>query len=437
MSGQSLLARLGLSRPEVRAWALYDWANSPFQSTVINAVFPLFFASYAAKGLEAVDATARFAWATTIAVTIVAIAGPVLGAIADFKAWKKRLLAIFMVVGVIAVLMMAAIQEGAWMMALAIFILANIGDRMSWILYDSLLPHIATRDEMDRVSTAAYAIGYIGGGILLLGNLAWILTPKTFGLPDTVAATKLSFISVALWWLLFSFPLFRRVPEPPRIIEADEARTENVFRAAFGRVGETFRELRTFRNALLMLIAFLLYNDGIQTMIRMAAVYGAEVGIDSNAQIAAFVLVQFVGVPFSFLFGMLADRIGAKPAVLISVVVYTIVSIIGYFLATVWQFFLLAFLVGTVQGGSQALSRSLFARMIPRHKSSEYFGFFSIFEKFSGIAGPLVFAASVTLFGNSRAAVLSIILFFILGALVLTRVNVGEGEAQAAAASLS
>ena len=437
MSGQSLLARLGLSRPEVRAWALYDWANSPFQSTVINAVFPLFFASYAAKGLEAVDATARFAWATTIAVTIVAIAGPVLGAIADFKAWKKRLLAIFMVVGVIAVLMMAAIQEGAWMMALAIFILANIGDRMSWILYDSLLPHIATRDEMDRVSTAAYAIGYIGGGILLLGNLAWILTPKTFGLPDTVAATKLSFISVALWWLLFSFPLFRRVPEPPRIIEADEARTENAFRAAFGRVGETFRELRTFRNALLMLIAFLLYNDGIQTMIRMAAVYGAEVGIDSNAQIAAFVLVQFVGVPFSFLFGMLADRIGAKPAVLISVVVYTIVSIIGYFLATVWQFFLLAFLVGTVQGGSQALSRSLFARMIPRHKSSEYFGFFSIFEKFSGIAGPLVFAASVTLFGNSRAAVLSIILFFILGALVLTRVNVREGEAQAAAATLS
>ena len=435
MSGQSLRARLGLSRPEVRAWALYDWANSPFQSTVINAVFPLFFASYAAKGLEAVDATARFAWATTIAVTIVAIAGPVLGAIADFKAWKKRLLAVFMVVGVIAVLMMAAIQEGAWMMALAIFILANIGDRISWILYDSLLPHIAARDEMDRASTAAYAIGYIGGGILLLVNLAWILRPQTFGMPDTVVATKASFVSVAVWWLVFSFPLLRRVPEPPRIIDADETRTENVFRAAFGRVGETFHELRTFRNALLMLIAFLLYNDGIQTMIRMAAVYGAEVGIDSNAQIAAFVLVQFVGVPFSFLFGMLADRIGAKPAVLLSIVVYTIVSIIGYFLATVWQFFVLAFLVGTVQGGSQALSRSLFARMIPRHKSSEYFGFFSIFEKFSGIAGPLVFAASVTLFGNSRAAVLSIILFFILGAIVLTRVNVREGEAQAAAVS--
>jgi UMF1 family MFS transporter len=436
MSRGTLLSRLGLSRPDVRAWAMYDWANSPFQSTVINAVFPLFFASYAAKGLEAADATARFAWATTIAVTIVAIAGPVLGAIADFKAWKKRLLAIFMLVGVIAVLLMATIQQGGWMIALAIFILANIGDRMSWILYDSLLPHIANKDEMDRASTAAYAIGYIGGGILLLLNLAWILRPETFGMRDTVMATKVSFVSVAVWWLLFSFPLLRRVPEPPRVIEEDETRNDNVFGAALGRIGETFRELRSFRNAFLMLVAFLLYNDGIQTMIRMATVYGAEVGIDSNAQIAAIVMVQFVGVPFSFLFGMLAARIGAKPAIFISVAVYTIVSIIGYFLSNAVQFFVLAFLVGTVQGGSQALSRSLFARMIPRHKSSEYFGFFSVFEKFSGIAGPLVFAGSVTLFGNSRAAVISLILFFILGAIVLTRVNVEEGEAQAAAASL-
>jgi UMF1 family MFS transporter len=432
----SLLARLGLSRPEVRAWAMYDWANSPFQSTVINAVFPLFFSSYAASNLAPADATARFAWATTIAVTIVAAVGPVLGAVADFKAWKKRMLAVFMFVGVLAVLAMALIEKNGWLFALAIFVVANIGDRISWILYDSLLPHIAAKDEMDRASTAAYATGYFGGGVLLLLNLAWILKPQAFGMRDTIVATKVSFVSVAIWWLLFSFPLLRRVPEPPRVLEDDEVGYDNAFHAAFGRVGETFRELRGFRNAFLMLVAFLLYNDGIQTMIRMAAIYGAEVGIDSNAQIAAFVMVQFVGVPFSFLFGMLAGRIGAKPAVFLSVLVYTLISIVGYFLATVWQFFLLAFLVGTVQGGSQALSRSLFARMIPRHKSSEYFGFFSVFEKFSGIAGPAVFATSVSLFGNSRAAVLTIILFFILGAIVLTRVNVAEGEAQAAAASL-
>ena len=183
-----------------------------------------------------------------------------------------------------------------------------------------------------------------------------------------------------------------------------------------------------------MLVAFLLYNDGIGTIIRMASIYGAELGIDRNAQIAAFVMVQFVGVPCSFIFGALAGRIGAKQALFGALVVYTGISVLGYFMTSVLHFFILAFLVALVQGGSQALSRSLFARMIPRHKSSEFFGFFSVFEKFAGIAGPAIFAGSITLFGNSRAAILSVILFFIAGALVLTKVNVREGEAQAAAA---
>jgi MFS transporter, UMF1 family len=430
----SVLSRLGLDRPELRAWAMYDWANSPFQSTVINAVFPLFFSSYAAAGLVPGEATARFAWATTIAVAIVAVLGPVLGALADYHAWKKRLLALFLGIGVAAVLLMAMIERGAWMFAAAVFIVANVGDRVSWVLYDSLLPHIAGAHEIDRVSTAGYAIGYFGGGVLLLLNLAWILSPQAFGMPDVATATKLSFVSVAIWWLLFSIPLFRRVPEPAAIVVHDGDGRTNPVREAFVRAWEAFRELRGYRNAFWMLIAFLLYNDGIQTMIRMSSIYGAEVGIDSNAQIAAFVVVQFVGVPCSFLFGALADRIGAKTAVFLSVAVYTGICILGYYMTTTWQFFVLAFLVGTVQGGSQALSRSLFARMIPKHKSSEYFGFFSVFEKFAGIAGPATFAASVTLFGNSRMAVLSVIVFFVLGAIALTRVDVAEGEAQALAA---
>jgi UMF1 family MFS transporter len=303
------------------------------------------------------------------------------------------------------------------------------------VFYDSLLPHIAAPAEIDRVSTAGFAVGYFGGGVLLLMNLAWIISPQTFGLADAAAATKLSCFSVAVWWLLFSIPIFRRVAEPGVARRRDDHGTMSPVRASLLQVRDTFRELRGYRNAFLMLIAFLLYNDGIQTMIRMAAIYGAEIGLDSNAQVAAFVVVQFVGVPFSFLFGAVADRIGAKTALFISVAVYTGISILGYFMTTEWQFFVLAFLVGTVQGGSQGLSRSLFARMIPKHKSSEYFGFFSVFEKFAGIAGPAVFAASVTMFGNSRAAVLSVILFFILGGAVLTRVNVAEGEAQAAAAS--
>jgi UMF1 family MFS transporter len=205
----------------------------------------------------------------------------------------------------------------------------------------------------------------------------------------------------------------------------------NVVTIGFRLAWRTLRELRRYPHALLMLIAFLLYNDGIQTMIKMSSIYGAEAGIDANAQIAAFVMVQFVGIPFSFLFGSLADRIGAKPAIFLALFVYTIVSIIGYFLSQTWHFFVLAFLVGMVQGGSQALSRSLFARMIPREKSSEYFGFFSVFEKFGQIFGPLVFAAAVTLTGSSRTAVISVILFFIAGALALSRVDVAAGEAQA------
>jgi UMF1 family MFS transporter len=432
------LRTVGLDRPELRAWAMYDWANSAFQSTIITAVFPAFFSSYAAAGMPATEATSRFAWATTIAVTITAILGPFLGAIADYRALKKRMLAVFMLVGVVTTLLMTTISEGGWQYAALLFIVANIAIASSFVFYDSLLPHIAAAEEIDRVSTAAYAVGFFGGGIVLAMNLAWILAPAAFGLSGTVAAIKLSFVSVAIWWLVFSVPLLRQVPEPRAVLEADETGAENAVRVAVTRVWETFHELRGYRQAFLMLVAFLLYSDGIQTIIRMASIYGQEVGIDRNSQIAAFVMVQFVGVPFAFLFGALADRIGAKTAIFLALVVYTGISTLGYYMTTAWHFFALAFLVAMVQGGSQALSRSLFARMIPRHKSSEFFGFFSVFEKFAGIFGPALFALSVEISGSSRAAVLSVILFFIVGGLVLTRVNVAQGvaEAQAAEASL-
>ena len=428
-----LLARLGLHRRELRAWALYDCANSAFWTTVIVAVFPPFFSDYAAAGMDPAGATARFAWATTIAVTAVALMAPVLGAIADLRAMKKTLLAVFMAIGVAATLLMATIGRGEWEYAAAIFIVGNIGVAATLVFYDSLLPHIASPGELDRVSTAGFAIGFLGGGVLLLANLAWILSPGTFGLPDTVAAIRLSFVSVAIWWLLFSIPLFRHVAEPPAAPLPEAARGRPLAALAFGQAWRTFRELRGHRPAFLMLVAFLLYNDGIQTIIRMAAIYGTEVGIDRNAQIAAFVIVQFVGIPCSFLFGAAAGRVGAKTALFFALAVYTGITILGYFMRTEWQFFALAFLVGTVQGGSQALSRSLFARMIPKHKSSEYFGFFAVFEKFAGIFGPALFALSVTLFDSSRAAILSVILFFVLGALVLTKVDVAAGEADAAA----
>jgi UMF1 family MFS transporter len=430
-----LLSRLGLGRRELRAWALYDCANSAFWTTVITSVFPPFFSDHAAA--SAADATARFAWTTTLAVTIVALIAPVLGAMADYRAIKKTMLAACVAVGVVATALMATIGRGEWIYAAALFVVGNIAVATSLVFYDSLLPHIAAPEELDRVSTSGYAIGFLGGGLLLLVNLAWILSPTTFGLPNALAAIKLSFVSVAIWWLAFTIPLLRRVREPKVVLEADETGLENPVRIAVIRVWEAFHRLRTYPNAFLMLVAFLLYNDGIQTMVRMASIYAAEVGIDRNAQIAAFVLVQFIGVPCTFLFGAAAGRIGAKPALFVALAAYIGISCLGYFMAKTWHFFALATLVGMVQGGSQALSRSLFARMIPKDKSSEYFGFFAVFEKFAHIAGPLLFAASVTLFDSSRVAVLSVILFFVLGALVLSRVDVEAGEAQARAAEVA
>ena len=426
------LSRLGLPTPELRAWAMYDWANSAFWSTIVTAVFPAFFGSYAAAGMNGVESTSLFAWGTTAALTIVALTAPVLGALADHRPLKKRLLFLFLVIGVTATLLMATIGRGQWLYALVLFMVANIGVASTLVFYDSLLPHLAAPDQVDRASTAGYAIGFTGGGILLLVNLAWILKPALFGLPDATAAVRLTFVSVGVWWLLFSLPLFRRVPEPPVRLAALHASGARLALAAAAAAWSTFTELRRNRNALLMLVAFLLYNDGIQTMIRMSSIYGAEIGIDQNAQIAAFVMVQFVGVPCSFAFGAVAARIGPKTALFFALIVYVCTSVLGYFMSQAWHFFALAFLVGLVQGGSQALSRSLFARMTPPAKSSEYFSFFAVFEKFAGIFGPLVFGASVMLFQSSRAAILSVIVFFVTGAIVLAFVDVEAGEATAA-----
>ena len=422
-----LLAKVGLVTPEQRAWAWYDWANSAYFTTVVTAVFPAFYSSYAAAGLAPAVATARFAAITTFSVALIAIAAPILGAIADYTGIKKKLLLGFMLIGATSCAAMAAIGRGDWQLASILFIIGNIGVSGTTVFYDSLLPHVAKTHETDRVSSAGYALGYMGGGVLLLVNLAWILRPETFGFPDAAAATKAAFVSVAVWWLVFSIPLFRQVPEPPVVLDADERPVESLLKAAFGRLGRTFREVRRYKNAFLLFIAMLIYQDGIQTMIRMASIYAAEIGVGQTAQIAAFVMVQFVGIPFAFLFGSLGARIGTKRALFIALAVYTLTSVVGYFMSTPTHFFILAGLVATVQGGSQALSRALFARLIPENKSSEFFGFYAVAERFATVLGPLVFWLSVTLTGSSRTAVLFIIVFFAVGAAILSRVDEEEG----------
>jgi UMF1 family MFS transporter len=423
-----LLERLGLHRPELRAWALYDWANSAFWTTIVAAVFPIYFARVAASGLPPAVATARFAAATTFAMVAIALLSPILGAMADYAGLKMKMLAAFTGLGVAATGAMYFIGRGDWKLAIFLFVLGNIGVTGSLVFYESLLPHVAREEERDMVASAGFALGYLGGGLLLAVNLLWIQKPGLFGIADEATASRLSFLSVALWWLGFSIPLFRKVREPERRLEEDEVEGERALVVAFSRLRETFGELKTYRHAFLMLLAFLIYNDGILTIIRMATSYGTEIGLEQGVLISALLLTQLVGIPFAFLFGWLAKRITAKRAILLSLAVYVGISVVGFRMTTASDFYLLAILVGTVQGGSQALSRSLFSNIIPAHKSAEFFAFFGVFDKFAGIFGPALFAVTILATGSSRNAVLSIVVFFVVGAILLSRVNVEEGR---------
>ena len=421
---------------------MYDWAVSSVQTTIMVAVFPVYFANIAKGDLAESRTTQAIATANTIVAVVLAVLSPILGAVSDYVAAKKRMLGASMIVGAAAVAGMFFVQQGDYRLALVLFVISLIGATASTIFYDALLPHIAAEDEIDRVSSAGYAVGYIGGGLLLALNLAWILKPGWFGLPtgpalsgaEKTLPTRLALFSVAVWWVAFSIPLFRRVPEPPRTREPDELTRGSIVVVPFVRVAETFRALRGYRQAFLMLLAFMIYNDGIQTIQKMAATYGKQLGIADTVLIAAILIVQFVGFPFAFLFGTIAARIGAKPAIFIGLMVYAAISVLGFYMQTAAHFILLAVMVATVQGGTQALSRSLFASLIPAHKSGEFFGFYSVFEKFASIFGPLLFWVTIAMTGSSRNAILSVILFFAVGAFVLSRVRVREGQEAARAA---
>ena len=418
---------------------MYDWANSAVVLTIVTAIFPLFFVNYSGAGLAEGVALQRYAWASALALLVVAPLAPVLGAMADYGGRKKRFLGGFLALGAGGAAGMFFLRQGDWLTAILLLTVVTVGAQGSFVFYESLLPHIAHGDEMDRVSTAGYALGYFGSSILLALQILWIRNPGLLGLPtggglDPATAslpTRLALLSVAGWWVVFSVPLFLRVREPRPLLEPDERPRQNPARVALQRLRETFRELRRYRQAFLMLIAFLIYNDGIQTIIKLSAVYGDDIGLSTGALIVAIFIAQIVGIPFAFLFGGLAGRIGAKRSVLLGLVVYTGVSISAYFLRTETQFLALAVVLGMVQGGTQALSRSLFASLIPRHKSSEFFGFWSVLEKFAGVVGPALFATVHGLTGQSRQAILSVIAFFVIGALLLTRVDVEAGRTTA------
>jgi len=401
---------------------MYDWGSSAFSTTVEAAVLPVYFAGVVAASLPGNTATVYWAYTNAIALLITALLAPILGSIADYTGGKKRSLAVFAGMGILATTLMFLIDTGDWPLALVLFLLGTIGISASYIFYDALLPHVARAEDMDYVSSKGYALGYLGGGILLAVNILMIQVLWA----GSTLGPRLSFLTVAVWWAIFTIPLMRRVPEPPANTTGIGEGVSPVA-AGLRRLGQTFRELRKYRQLFFFLLAFWLYNDGIGTIIKMATIYGAEIGIGMIDLIGALLLTQFVGIPCSLFFGKFSGKIGTKRAIMLGLGWYTLIAIGGYFMSQAWHFWALALMVGMVQGGTQALSRSLFGLMAPKARSAEFFGFYDISSKFAGIAGPALFAVVGQLTGSSRSSIVALIIFFIGGIFLLTRVDEQEG----------
>ncbi len=413
----------------IRAWTMYDWANSSFATTIMAAVLPVYYATLGAAGESSAMMTSRWGFTTAFAALVAAVISPVLGAVADFRGSKKKFLTIFMLLGVISTaLLFIPNKSGDWLIASIFFIFANIGFAGSLVYYDALLPHVARADEIDQVSSRGYMMGYIGGGILLAVNLVMIMViPSIFPAIGTGLMTRLSFVTVAIWWFCFTLPLLFRVKEPVRRIEAGEENLQPI-KASFNRLKKTFGELKKYRDLSLGLLAFWVYANGIGTIITMATIYGKELHFSDTTLIGTLLMVQFLAAPFAYLFGWLAKKLGTKKSIYLSLVIYSLIAIAGYFLYKEWQFWALGAAVATVQGGSQALSRSMIGKMMPKSKSAEFYGFFSVFEKFASILGPFIFGVVSRIMNESRLSIASLIVFFVLGIFILTRVNIERGN---------
>ena len=396
-----------------RAWALTAWANHGFVTTVLVGFFPIFLNKYWAAELPGTRSTLYLGLTNSAASLMVMLLAPWLGALADRRGQKKLWLGLFTALGVVATAALALIGQGAWQWALPVFALASVGFYAGSSFQDALLVNVATPAEANRVSAYGFAAGYLGGGLLFLLNVLLVLHPAWFGIADAVAATRVAFIDVALWWALFTLPLFRQVPEAVPTVEPP----------GWKELWATIRKVLADKTVRGFLFAYWLYIDGVGTLQQMAVDFGAKLGLPTSALIQALLLVQFVAFPSALYFGRLGDRIGARRAILIGLSVFVFVTGWALFLQSAWQFYVLAALVGTVQGGVQSLSRSLFSRLIPRERSGEYFGFYNMLGKFAAVLGPLLVGATAALSGSSRIGVSSLMVLFLAGGALLWRVR--------------
>jgi UMF1 family MFS transporter len=413
----SLQPRSPLRRRPVIGWALYDWANSAFATTVMAGFFPVFFKQYWNVGVEATESTFRLGLTSGIASLCIALLAPVLGAIADRGGARLRLLMAFTVVGSAATIALALVPQGQWWLAAMLFLAASLGFWGGIVFSDSLLLHVAEPGEYDLVSGFGYSLGYLGGGLLFALNVLATLKPHWFGLADAAEAVRWSFVSVGLWWIVFTLPCALWVRE--RRDDRQRLSAAEAVRAGFSELGGTLREIARYRPLLWFLAAYVLYIDGVNTIIKMAVDYGLSLGFDQSHLIKALLLTQFVAFPAALAFGWLGGKIGARKGIFIALAVYLAATCYAYFLEEARDFYVLAFVVGLVQGGIQSLSRSYYGRLVPEGKSSEFFGFYNMMGKASAIVGPILVGVTAAVTHDQRLSILSILLLFFSGGWML------------------
>jgi UMF1 family MFS transporter len=413
------MPRLYLRKP-VLAWAFYDWANSAFATTVMAVLFPAFFRSYWSVGGDPTLATSRLGFANGAAGFLVAILAPVLGAIADRGGQRRRFLIAWSLVGIVGTAALWSVERGDWWGAVLCFVAGTVGFAASNVFYDSLLLDVAAPRELDRVSAFGYALGYLGGGVLLAVNVLMTFRPAWFGLADAATAVRAAFVTVAVWWFVFMLPLAFWVRESVRVPVLPFAAA---IRSGFSELAATVRHVASYRELALFLVAYWLYIDGVNTIIKMAVDYGGALGLPTQSLVGALLLTQFVAFPAALAFGWIGDRIGARRGILIGIAVYSLATVYAFFMDTALEFYVLAVVIGLVQGGVQSLSRSFFGRLVPAGKGGEFFGFYNMMGKFATVVGPLLVAVVALLTGSSRASIASLVLLFLAGGLVLLLVK--------------
>jgi MFS transporter, UMF1 family len=401
------------------AWALYDWANSAFATTVLAGFFPIFFSNYWNQGVAEAEVTYRLGLAHSASGLFIFLLAPLLGTLADRSGAKKAFLFAFALLGAAATALLFAVPANAWVAATVLFSLASIGFSGSMVFNDALMVDVAQPHEYERVSALAYGLGYLGGGLLFALNVAMVLKPAAFGLPDGAVAVRVSFVMVGLWWVIFTVPLMRVVREQP---PARRAAAGALVRESFTELLGTVRALKAHRPVWMFLLAYWLYIDGVDTVIRMAVDFGKKLNFPDSALIQALLLVQFVGFPAAIAYGRLGQRWGPRNATLAGIAVYAAVTVWATTLETVAQFYAMAVVIALVQGGVQSQSRALFAQLIPAERAGEFFGFYNMLGKFAVILGPILMGWAALAVQDQRDSLLILLLLFVPGALLLSRV---------------